>query len=111
MADFFDKSGKFKTQGSSKKSAAMPDGLWQAVVVFNDKVRFGFKKKSLAYPFYCPVVFFTKEDALHYFPKFLDDLVKSGDIPQDAVAGKIDESRIKTLVQKLTIGLLERTDG
>lgn len=110
MGDFFDKSGRFISKKSGSRHRQMPDGFFQPVIVYNAEVKIGLRKKEhIPITFNSATVFFTKEDAARFLPTYLRSLISDGALPAEVLKdGKIDDSVLKTMVLKLTIGLMEK---
>lgn len=85
--------------------------IYQPVVFYHQKIKVGFHKEELSYPFYSPLVFPEPADATKYLSTFVKTLVESNDLPKDVVVdNKINENVIKTGVQELIICQLELKD-
>jgi hypothetical protein len=93
---------------TGKKTFNEPD-YYQPAVVYNATIRVGFHKERIAYPFYSPSVFYTEEDATKFLVIFIKSLLKSGDLPPDAVNadGTINEKIIRTVIYPIIVTELE----
>lgn len=96
-----------------KTTNEQSDGFFfQPVAFYNEEYRVGFHKEHLAYPFYCPNVFQTEEEALAYAPIWIKALIHTGDIPQDAMQSstELNEKKIKTAIQKVMLTAIEKDE-
>ena len=93
---------------TGKKSVNDPD-YFQPVVFYNQSIRVGFHSERITYPFYAQNVFLSEKDAVEFLRVFVKDLIKSGDIPSDAIMedGNLDDRKIKTAIVPLIVTEME----
>lgn len=93
---------------TGKKSVNDPD-YYQPAVFYNQPIRVGFHTETIAYPFYAQNVFLSEKDAVEFLRVFVSDLVKNGDIPEDAILddGNLDEKKVKTAIVPLIVTEME----
>ena len=86
--------------------------FYQPVVIYNKQIKVSFHRETLAYPIYSPIVFAEPAQATEYLSNFIKDLVKSGDLPKDAIIDehKINEKVIRGAVQEIIVGEVERVE-
>lgn len=98
----------------TSRRSKMSTDFWQVRVFYNRQIevkKLFNRKKLVAAPFeYASnIVNRTKNEALGYAPYYIAQLIKSGDLPAEAVVnGQINEKLIGVRVVKLDIALMER---
>lgn len=110
-----DKTVSNQTTSMVTKKEIEESGLFQPQIFKKVELKHGFKKETIWYPFTCPKVFMSKEDAAIYAPFFIKDLIKNGDLQESVLKeedGKkyVDEEQIKTCIMKLSIAAIEKED-
>ena len=102
-----------QTTSMVSKKEVEESGLFQPQVFKKVKIRDWFKTEIIWYPFTCPRVFMSKEDAAIYLPFYIKDLIKNGDLQESVLKeenGKkyVDEEQVKTCLVKLSISAVEK---
>ena len=97
------------------KKEVEESGLFQPQVFKKVNLRYFFKKETIWYPFVCPRIFMSKEDAAIYLPFYIKDLIKQGDLQESVLKeenGKkyVDEEQVKTCIVKLSMAAIERDE-
>ena len=95
------------------KKEVEESGLFQPQIFKKVKLRDGFKKETIWYPFVCSKVFMSKEDAAIYLPFFIKELIKNSDLQESVLKeekGKkyVDEDQVKTCIVRLNISAIEQ---
>lgn len=90
------------------KSFNEPD-YFQPAIIYNAEIKVGFHRERIAYPFYSPSVFLTEKDAANYLPIFVKGLLKSGDLPPEAVnkEGQLNEDIVRTAIYPIIVSEME----
>lgn len=93
---------------TGKKNFNNPD-YYQPVVIYNQPIKVGFHTEHLAYPFYSPSVFLSEEDATKFLVTFVKGLLRSGDIPADALtkSGQLNDKLVRTAVYPVIVTEME----
>ena len=108
-----DKTVSNQTTSMVSKKEVEESGLFQPQIFKKVKLRDGFKKETIWYPFVCSKVFMSKEDAAIYLPFFIKELIKNGDLQESVLKeekGKkyVDEDQVKTCIVRLNISAIEQ---
>ena len=108
-----DKTVSNQTTSMVSKKEVEESGLFQPQIFKKVKLRDGFKKETIWYPFVCSKVFMSKEDAAIYLPFFIKELIKNGDLQESVLKeekGKkyVDEDQVKTCIVRLDISAIEQ---
>lgn len=97
------------------KSIARPDDrlsteFYQVRIIYNREIKKGFKKISIPFEFSSEMICRTKDEAIGYAKYYLNELIKSGDLPEDVITfgNKIDDSKIKIGIASLKIALMDK---